>query len=268
MINLAMSSSFGDEYAIKKLKVEDLLACIKLGLNDFAAMPSHLLFLGLFYPIAGLAIAIVTAGQNAFYLLYPLLSGFVLIGPFAAIGLYEISRRREQGEIPSWWDALAVSRAPTLASILGLGVLLGSLFVAWLVAADFLYQYFFPNSSASSYSAFLDQVFRTQAGHKMIAAGNIIGFAFAIVAFSVSAFSFPMLLDRNVRLEVAIRTSLRAVWQNPGVCAAWGLIVTITLLLGIAAALMGLAIVMPVLAHATWHLYRRTIVHDDRDQKH
>lgn len=246
-------------YAVRHLKLSDLGAALSRGFEDFWAMPSHLLFLGIFYPLAGVVLGVMTAGQNAFDLLYPLLSGFVLVGPVAAIGLYEMSRRRERGETPEWRQAFAVMHAPGLSSIVALGALLAVIFVAWLFTAHALYTFFFRDEPVTSYGAFFAQVFGTAAGLKLIFVGNVVGLVFAIVALALSIFSFPMMLDRHVDLGTAVRTSLRATRDNAYVIAVWGLIVTALLILGMAAALVGLAIVMPVLAHATWHLYRRAI---------
>lgn len=246
-------------YNVRQLHLSDLGAALQRGLDDFWSMPSHLVFLGLLYPLAGLVIGVVTAGQNAFYLLYPLLSGFVLLGPFAAIGLYEVSRRRERGEVPTWKAALEVVHAPGLSALLGIGLLLAILFIAWLITAHAIYTRFFGDTPATSYSEFFSQVFASPAGISMIVVGNIIGLVFAIAALSISLFSFPLILDQHASLQVALQISVRAVWQNFFVCAAWGVIVASLLAAGMAAVLMGLAIVVPVLAHATWHLYRRAI---------
>lgn len=256
---LRASTPASPRFVTRHLRVADIGHALSRGWEDFWAMPSHLLFLGLLYPIAGLVIAMATSGQNLFWLLYPLLSGFVLIGPFAAVGLYEMSRMRERGERPTWRDAFRVAHAPNIRSVLALGALLAVLFLAWLTIAHSLYMFFFGDEPAKSYEQFFNQVFGTQAGMSLIIVGNIVGFFFAIAALALSVFSFPLMLDRQVGIDVALRTSLRAAWDNPMVVALWGLTIAVLLGLGMAAALMGLAIVMPVLAHATWHFYRRAI---------
>lgn len=255
----ALRTSPSPRFVTRHLRVADIGHALSRGWEDFWAMPSHLLFLGLLYPIAGLVIGLVSAGENAFWLLYPLLSGFVLFGPFAAIGLYELSRKRERGERPTWRDSLNVLHAPNFGSILALGALLAVLFLGWLTIAHSLYMLFFGDEPAKSYEQFFGQVLGTQAGVSLIIIGNIIGLFFAIAALAISVFSFPLMLDRNVGLDVALRTSLRATWDNPMVVALWGLTIALLMALGTAAALMGLAIVVPVLAHATWHFYRRAI---------
>jgi uncharacterized membrane protein len=255
----ALRTSPSPRFVTRHLRVADIGHALSRGWEDFWAMPSHLLFLGLLYPLAGLVIGLVTAGENAYWLLYPLLSGFVLIGPFAAIGLYEMSRLRERGEKPTWQDAFNVLHSPNINSVLALGALLAVLFLAWLTVAHSLYMLFFGDEPAKSYEQFFGQLLGTQAGVSLIVIGNILGLFFAIAALALSVFSFPLMLDRHVGLAVALRTTLRATWDNPLVVALWGLMIAVLLAIGMAAALMGLAIVMPVLAHATWHFYRRAI---------
>jgi uncharacterized membrane protein len=244
---------------VRKIGLSDLREALSRGLDDFMAMPSHLVFLGLIYPIAGVCLAALTFSNNALPLLYPLATGFALVGPFAAIGLYEISRRRELGIEASWQDAFDVLKSPSIPSIAALGVLLLVIFLAWLTTARMLYQSLFGYAVPSSYSQFINDVLTTPQGMTLILAGNALGFVFAVVVLSISVISFPLLLDRDVGAAVAIQTSIKAVLVNPLVMAAWGLIVAAALLVGSLPLFVGLAIAMPVLGHATWHLYRRVV---------
>jgi uncharacterized membrane protein len=244
---------------VRKIGLSDLREALSRGLDDFMAMPSHLVFLGLIYPIAGVCLAALTFSNNALPLLYPLATGFALVGPFAAIGLYEISRRRELGMEASWQDAFDVLKSPSIPSIAALGVLLLVIFLAWLTTARMLYQSLFGYAVPSSYSQFINDVLTSPQGMSLILAGNALGFVFAVVVLSISVISFPLLLDRDVGAAVAIQTSIKAVLVNPLVMAAWGLIVAAALLVGSLPLFVGLAIAMPVLGHATWHLYRRVV---------
>ncbi|GEO15009.1 DUF2189 domain-containing protein [Microvirga aerophila] len=244
---------------VRKIGLSDLREALSRGLDDFMAMPSHLVFLGLIYPIAGVCLAALTFSNNALPLLYPLATGFALVGPFAAIGLYEISRRRELGMETSWQDAFDVLKSPSIPSIAALGVLLLVIFLAWLTTARMLYQSLFGYAVPSSYSQFINDVLTSPQGMTLILAGNVLGFVFAVVVLSISVISFPLLLDRDVGAAVAIQTSIKAVLVNPLVMAAWGLIVAAALLVGSLPLFVGLAIAMPVLGHATWHLYRRVV---------
>jgi uncharacterized membrane protein len=245
---------------IRKIGVEDLITSLREGADDFLQKPSHYVFLVLIYPIVGVLIALWTSGNNALPLLYPLMSGFALIGPFAALGLYEISRRRELGLDTSWRHAFDVLRSPAIPSILAIGVGLFLLFYAWLASAETLYQNLFGLSAPSSLWGFLDQVFTTRQGWMLIVLGNLLGFLFALVALCTTVIAFPLLIDRDVGATVAVTTSWRAVVANPVPMALWGLIVAFGLVLGSIPLFVGLAIVMPVLGHATWHLYKKVVV--------
>lgn len=253
---------------VRRITPTDLKEALAKGFEDFWAMPSHLVFLGLIYPIVGVCLAALTFSSNALPLLYPLASGFALVGPFAAIGLYAISRRREQGLPVSWQDAFDVLRSPSIPSIAGLGFILLVIFLAWLTTARLLYESLFGYAAPASYGQFLGQVLNTPEGIRLIVLGNAIGFVFAVVVLSISVISFPLLLDRDVGVAVAVYTSVKAVAMNPLTMALWGLIVAAALLIGSIPLFVGLAIVMPVLGHATWHLYRRVVEPPPPEEAH
>jgi uncharacterized membrane protein len=244
---------------IRKIGTGDLKDALSKGLADFLAMPTHLAFLGLIYPLFGLGLGALTFSNNALPLLFPLVSGFALLGPVAAIGLYELSRRRERGLDTSLDHVFDVLRSPSLPAIIALSVVLMAIFVAWLFAAQALYTSLYGPMPPESYTAFLSEVLTTERGWTMIILGHAIGFVFAAVAFSIGVVSFPLLLDRDVGAVCAAQTSVRAVMTNPGPMALWAAIVAVLLMIGSAPLLVGLAIVMPVLGHASWHLYRRTV---------
>lgn len=244
---------------IRRISMSDLTDALRTGVEDFMEKPTHLVFIGIIYPLVGVVLATWTSGANALPLLFPLAAGFALIGPVAAIGLYEISRRREQGLDVSWRDALEVRRSPALPSILAVGALLVALFLAWLLVAQGLYTTLMGSAPPASIPAFLDQVFSTSEGRMLIVIGNAIGLLFAIVALCTSVVAFPLLLDRDVGAWVAVQTSWRAAMANPVAIAAWGLIVAVLLVLGSIPLFAGLAVVMPILGHSTWHLYRRLV---------
>lgn len=244
---------------VRRIGPADLKAALAKGLDDFWAMPTHVVFVSLIYPIAGIVLAGLTLGYNVLPLLYPLASGFALLGPFAALGLYELSRRRELGLRTDWKDAFEVLRAPSIGSILGLGVLLFVIFLAWILSAKALYQSLYGWHAPDSLVAFVGEVLTTRRGWTLLLLGNLIGFVFAVVVLTISVISFPLLLDRDAGAAVAVATSVKAVLANPGTMALWGLIVAALLVLGSLPAFVGLAVVMPVLGHATWHLYRRLV---------
>ena len=245
---------------VRRIHVSDVWDALRAGFGDFWEKPSHIVFLAVIYPVVGVFLAAWTAGQNAFWLLYPLMSGFALLGPVAAIGLYEISRRRELGLDTSWTHAFEVRNSPALPAIVAVGVLLVALFIAWLLVAQGLYAWLFGLEPPASLGSFIDDVLTTWHGWALIVLGNGIGFLFAVVALSVSVVSFPLLLDRDVGAVCAIQTSVRTVMPNPVPMAVWGLIVAGLLVLGSIPLFAGLAVVLPILGHATWHVYRRTVV--------
>ena len=257
---LTSGSEIQEFPVVRKIGFSDLRDSLSEGLSDFRAMPSHLLFLAIIYLVIGIFLYPSTSGENALPLLFPVLAGYALIGPFAAIGLYEVSRRREQGQPHSWIYAFSVLRSPAMPSILAVGFTLMAIFVLWLASARALYQAEFGVWWAPhSYRQFFDQLMTTNAGHRLLIFGVGIGFIYAVIAFSIGAISFPLLLDRDVGAAVAILTSVKAVWKNPIVMAAWAFIVAAALFVGVATLFVGLAIVTPILGHATWHLYRRVI---------
>jgi uncharacterized membrane protein len=247
---------------IRKIGLADLKDALSRGVDDFLAMPSHAVFLCLIYPVVGFVLARLVLGYNVLPMLFPLAAGFALVGPFAAIGLYEMSRRRELGLDVSWRHALDVFRSPSIGPILMLGLILVAIFLTWLAVAQAIYVANFGYTPAASMPHFIQQVFGTPAGWALIIVGNGVGFLFAALVLTMSVVSFPLLLDRDVGAATAILTSVRAVLANPVIIATWGLIVAALLALGSIPAFFGLAVVMPVLGHATWHLYRKVVEPD------
>lgn len=245
---------------VRRLGLGDLFGALAGGWRDFWRKPSHLAFLGLIYPMVGAALAVWSSGNNSWPLLFPLITGFSLIGPFAALPIYEMSRRQELGLDTHWSAALEVFRTPAFASIAALGVWLMIVFTLWLMSAQFLYESLYGPGSPASLAAFVDEVFNTSQGQTLMLWGNLIGFGFAVLVLATSVVSIPLLLDRDVGAAIAIHTSLRVVLSNPLAIAAWGVMVVAILLLGALPLLVGLAIAVPVLGHATWHLYRRAVV--------
>ncbi len=248
---------------VRKIGFADLKDAIARGIDDFLAMPTHVILLSVIYPIAGLFLARLSFGYDMMPILFPLAAGFALLGPFLAIGLYELSRRREEGLDTSWKHAFEVGRSSSADAIFALALMLVFLFVAWLAVAQVLYQSLFGYGTPDSIGQFLNQIFSTPEGWTLIIAGNAIGFLFAVAAFAISVVSFPLLLDHDVGMAVAIHTSIKAVLLNPIVMAAWALFIAVALVIGALPFFIGLAIVMPVLGHASWHLYRKVVAPDD-----
>jgi uncharacterized membrane protein len=246
---------------VRKIGMRDLKNALAKGVEDFRAIPTHVIFLSLIYPVGALVVAQLTL-NDLIHLFFPLAAGFALIGPVAALGLYKLSRRRELG-LDLWWThAFDVRYSRSIGGILALGALLVVIFLLWIAVAQAIYVATFGNAPPGSISDFLRQVFTTPGGWTLIVVGNGVGFLFAVVVFMISAVSFPLLLDRNVGAGVAIRTSVRVVLRNPVTMAVWGLIIAGLLAIGSLPLFIGLAVVMPVLGHSSWHLYRKVVEPD------
>jgi uncharacterized membrane protein len=244
---------------IRHIGVADLKDALREGWADFSAMPSHAIFLAVIYPVVGIVLAQFIFGYAMLPFLFPLAAGFALIGPIAALGLYELSRRREAGLDAFASHALDVLHSPSIGAIAALGLLLVAIFLVWLATADAIYIANFGHAMPASAWHFVGSLFTTSAGWTLILVGNAVGFLFAVLALTISAISFPLLLDREVGAATALSTSIRLVAENPMTMALWGLIVAALLSIGSLPFFIGLAVVIPVLGHATWHLYRKAI---------
>lgn len=268
---------------IRRIDNKDVFDAVRKGFEDFQTYRSDVVLLCIVYAAVGLVLARFFFGSDLLPLLFPLASGFAIIGPFAALALYEMSRMHEKGAPVSWASAFDVLKAPAIGSILVLGAGLVALFLLWILAAWLIYAQtlhvdaagilakvdngtrliLVPGSDAgttpTSIGAFLHQVFLTPAGLTLIVVGCGVGFLFALVAMMISVVSFPLLLDHDVGLDTAVSTSVKAVIANPGPMAMWGMIVAGSLVLGSLPAFLGLVVVIPVLGHATWHLYRKLV---------
>lgn len=243
----------------RHLTNQDLRDALSAGWRDFQQCRTDVMFLVLLYPVIGIVLALAALNMDLVPLIFPLIAGFALLGPVTAVGVYEISRRREQGEEIGWLGALKVVESPRFASILVMGIYLAAIFCLWLVVAGHLYGATLGPEAPVSIGAFLGDL-ASGPGLAMIVLGCAIGGVFALAVLATSVVSFPLLLDRAVGLPVAVLTSVRVTRENPRVILTWGGIVTVGLVLGSIPALIGLVIVLPVLGHATWHLYRRAVV--------
>ncbi len=248
--------------SIRKIKTAELRGVLEKGVDDLAIFRSDVLFLCIIYPFIGLVLVWIALNAELLPMLFPLGAGFALIGPVAAVGLYEMSRRREQGLPAKWSNALDVISSPSFGAVLTLGLGLMFLFLLWLGAAQTIYALTLGPEPPATPGQFIIDVLTTGAGWAMIVVGIGIGFCFALAVLALSLISFPMLLDREVGLRVAVTTSVGAFVKNPRPVAAWGLIVAAALFVGSIPLFLGLIFVMPALGHATWHLYRRLIAWD------
>jgi uncharacterized membrane protein len=244
---------------VQKIGVSDVKAAMKQGVEDFFAARTDVIFLCIIYPVIGLFVAAVTARGGLLPLLFPVASGFALLGPFFAVGLYEMSRRREITGVIKWSDSFAVLKSPSILSVVALGIVLIMLFLTWLAVAQVIYDLTLGPYPPPSISAFLTALFTTSAGWEMIIIGMLTGGIFATIVLVISVVSFPLLLDSHFGFVIAIETSVKAMKTDPAALITWGLIVAVLLFLGSLPCFLGLVIVLPVLGHSTWHLYRRLI---------
>lgn len=244
---------------ISTLTFGDIRGAIRAGLDDFGALRTDVAVMCLLYPIIGAILVYAAFNQNLLPLIFPLASGFALIGPAAAVGLYEMSKRREAGQPAGWLDGFAVLQSPSFGAIFVLGVFLIGIFTLWILTAWGISRATMGAAEPESTVGFVRDVLTTSGGWAMIMIGIPVGFCFAALVLAISAFSFPMLIDRPVGLPVAVVTSVRIAKANPVPVAAWGLVVAAALVAGSIPLLLGLAIVLPVLGHATWHFYRRAV---------
>lgn len=244
---------------VRQLTPEDLRTALRKGLADFSALRSDVFFLIAIYPVIGITLAVTAFHSAQLQMLFPLAAGFTLLGPVVATGLYEMSRQRETGQEAGWGTAFRALRAHVLGPVLVLGLYLMALFVVWMFAAKYIYAVTLGPLPPATLGGFLSDVLTTAAGWQMIVLGMTTGFVFAAAVLVFSLISFPMLIDRRVGIPVAVMTSVAVARRSPRVVATWGLIVAVSMTLGMLPAFLGLVIVLPVLGHATWHLYRAAV---------
>nr|WP_314072607.1 DUF2189 domain-containing protein [uncultured Roseococcus sp.] len=244
---------------IRRLRFGDLATALRWGWDDFVAAPTQIFFLCLIYPVFGLVIGRAAAGSAMLPLVWPLLAGFALVGPVLALGIYELSRRRELGFPTTWRDMFGVLKSPAIGGILLLSLSLAATFVLWIGVARGLFHAFMGPEIQTSFSAMMSEILHTRHGMGLMIVGNLVGACFAFWVLAVSLVSFPMMLDRHVTAGEAVYTSLAAFRANPVMLTVWGIIVGAMIFAGMALLGVGLALVLPILGHATWHLYRRLV---------
>lgn len=239
----------------------DLRDALVKGLADFEAMPTHLIFLCVIYPVLMLVTARLYAGYDVLPLVFPLIAGYTVVGPLVATGMYELSRRREQNLDISRYHAFEVIRLRSFGEIAKLSALLMGIYFVWVGTAWVIYDQAFGGVAPESILSFALQVLTTPSGWTLIIVGCGAGFIIATVAFTLSVVSFPMLVDQDVSVAMALQTSIRAVAANPITMGMWAFVVASALLIGSIPFFVGLCVVLPVLGHATWHLYRKVVEH-------
>jgi len=244
---------------VRRITVSDLDQSLKEGWRDFMDMRGDIIFLALLYPLIGIVVALAALGSPLLPMFLPIAAGVGLLGPVAAVGFYEMARRREMGLTSNWAHFLDVRKRPSFEEIASVSGLLLAIFGLWLFAAGALYVALFGWHETASVGAFLREIFTTGEGWALILIGGAVGGLFAALVLAVSVVSMPMLVDCDVSASDAVRTSIRATRENPGEMIRWGVTVAALLIAGSIPLFIGLAVVLPWLGYATWHLYTRLV---------
>jgi len=248
------------EGRVRPLNTEDLRWALAKGWNDFKAKRGDLIILPFIYPLIGIIASVFAFNTNLFPLIFPLAGGFALVGPIAAAGFYELARRREANLDTSWWHFLDPLKGRSRLPIATLTVVLIGLFLAWMMAADAIFTATLGTLDTSTPESFLQNLFTTSQGLTMIIIGNLVGAVFAVITLALAAFSFPMVVDKNIDGFGAMAISIAAFRASPGAMIGWGLRVALILALAALPLFIGLLVALPVLGYATWHLYTRAVV--------
>lgn len=244
---------------IRSIGAEDVLAAFRAGIDDFRAAPLYGLAFGAIYAFGGLLLLWITVGAGIGYLTYPLATGFALIGPFVAVGCYEVSRRRERGESLDPVSVFGVIFRQGGRELGWMAFVTLFVFIVWMYQVRVLFILCLGLQGFATLSDFGHALLETSNGWLFLALVHADGLAFALVTFSLTVVSFPLLLDRDVDFITAMITSIQSVVRNPRTMISWGVIVTALLFVSILPLFLGLVVALPVLGHATWHLYRRLI---------
>jgi uncharacterized membrane protein len=249
----------GADVSVRQITDEDLKIALRQGLDDFLDLRGDLFFAGLIYTLIGVAAVAMTTNMPLLPFFYPVVAGVGLLGPLAAVGFYELAKRREAGQEVHWFNFLDVRKRQTVDDMGIVAALLLVIFFAWLLAAGILYGLLFGWTTPQSIPDFLALVFTTPRGWALIAIGAAIGAIFGWVVLALSVVSLPMLVDRNVSASEAVSASWRAAHGNKRELIRWGMIVTALLVVGSIPLFVGLAFVLPWLGYSTWHLYTRLV---------
>lgn len=244
---------------VKPIGVGDLFDIFAKGLSDFVRAPLYGLFFGGVYAVGGLLIALSLTVWNVPWLIYPVAIGFPLIGPFVAVGLYEISRRLEAGEPLSWGAVLGAVWRQRQRELAWMAFVMLFVFWIWMYQVRLLIAIILGRMSFSTLEKFLHIVFTTPQGWTFLAVGHVVGAVLALILFSITVVSIPLLLDRETDFVTAMITSVKTVTSSPAAMLGWGVFVTLAVIASSVPLFLGLVVTLPVLGHATWHLYRRAV---------
>jgi len=247
------------EPIVRAIDLSDINEAWADGLSDFRAAPIYGLAFGGFYAAGGIVIVLSITALGLGYLAYPLAAGFALIGPFAAVGLYEVSRRREAGMPLTWPAVLSAIFEQRHRQLAWMGFVTLFFFVVWMYLVQLLVALFLGTRSYATLHEFLIALTTTPQGLLFLFLGHAVGALLAVTLFAVTFVSFPLLLDRDVDFVTAMITSVRAVTTSPLAAIGWAVTVVVLLILASLPFFLGLVIVLPILGHTTWQLYRKIV---------
>jgi uncharacterized membrane protein len=245
--------------AVNTVTAEDITASLKAGFADFLARPVMSGFFGLFYAVFGILFIWCLVWVGAVWMVIPAAVGFPLVAPFAAAGLYEMSRRRQAGESFGWSEILTVMANQRKREMGWMAFVTLFVFWVWSYQIRLWLAIILQDSSFSDLGGFLEIVFFTPEGWTFLAVGTVVGAALSAALFSLTVVAMPMLLDRETDFVTAMLTSVRVVAENPLVMLSWAAIISVTMLLSLLPAFLGLIFTLPILGHTTWHLYQRAV---------
>lgn len=244
---------------VRQITANDVVDALASGIRDFRRAPVYGLVIGAFYAVGGLLIILTASALGMTYLSYPLAAGFALIGPFAAVGLYEVSRRQEIGAPLSWSAILGTMWDQKGRELSWMAFVVLFVQIMWMYQVRLLLAVFMGFQSFASFGEFVSEIFGTPEGLMFLAIGHVVGAILSVVLFSLTVISFPLLLEQDRDFITAMITSVKAVVTSPLPMIGWAAIVTVTLILSIAPGFLGLIVTLPVLGHTTWHLYRKCV---------
>ncbi|WP_432759681.1 DUF2189 domain-containing protein [Defluviimonas sp. SAOS-178_SWC] len=238
--------------------VSDIKDVLKAGLADFLRAPAFGLFFSAIYVAGGILIYLVYTAAGQEWWLAPVIVGFPILAPFAAVGLYEVSRRIEAGEPLVWREVLGVVFSQKDRQIPSIAVVILLMFMFWIFVAHSIFALFMGLSAMTNVTSSLAILLEGN-GPIMLLVGSAIGAGFAAVLFSITVAGLPLLLDREVDFVSAMILSVKSVLANIGAMIVWGVVISVLLFLGMLPLFLGLFLVLPILGHATWHMYRRLL---------
>ena len=244
---------------VRSVSFQDLRDVLQLGWQDFRRAPGYGLFFGSFFAFGGMILWLLLSRWDMPWLMLPLAMGFPLIGPFVAAGLYEVSRQLARGEKLRAGHVLGVMFAQRKRELGWMAFVTLFIFWVWVYQVRLLLAVIMGRMSFSTMPQFMELVFSTSEGWTFLLIGTCVGAALSLVLFASTVASIPLLLDRERDFITALITSWQVVLRNPGPMLAWGVMVTALVMIGIGTFFLGLIVVLPVLGHATWHLYERTV---------